>query len=86
MLVKLKVVGNRALVEYIIGDSLMDEMQNDSDDTGKVRVMTVFKRKWTYHFWTIFFQSIVLLFVAYMTFYFKISNFQVRILPGTNMI
>jgi len=72
--------GNRALVEYIIGDSLMDALDNDTDDTGKVRVMTVFKRKWTYHFWTIFIQSIVLLIVAYMTFYFKISNFQDRIM------
>lgn len=72
--------GNRALVEYIIGDSLMDEMKNDSDKTGKVRVLTIFKRKWTYHFWTIFVQSIALLGVAYMTFYFKISNFQDRIM------
>lgn len=73
-------LGNRQLVEYVIGDSLMDEMLNDTDDTGKVRVMTVFKRKWTYHFWTVFFQSIVLLIVAYMTFYFKMSNFQDRIM------
>ena len=60
------------------GDSLMDEMSNDTDKTGKVRVMTLFKRKWTYHFWTIFVQSIMLIGVAYMTFYFKISNFQVQ--------
>merc|ERR1711978_99491 len=73
-------LGNRQLVEYVIGDSLMDEMLNDTDDTGKVRVMTVFKRKWTYHFWTVFFQSIVLLIVAYMTFYFKMSDFQDRIM------
>merc|ERR1719464_1704356 len=58
----------------------MDEMSNDTDKTGKVRVMTLFKRKWTYHFWTIFVQSIMLLGVAYMTFYFKISNFQDRIM------
>ena len=43
-----------------------------------VRVLTVFKRKWTYHFWTVFFQSVILIGVAYMTFYFKISNFQVK--------
>jgi len=73
-------LGSRSLVEYVIGDSMMDEMQNDTEETGKVRVMTIFKRKWTYHFWTIFFQSIVLLLVAYMTFYFKISNFQDRIM------
>jgi len=73
-------LGNRDLVEYLIGDSMMDEMNNDSDKTGKVRVMTVFKRKWSYHFWTIFLQSVFLLSVAYMTFYFKISNFQDRIM------
>ena len=43
-----------------------------------MRVLTVFKRKWTYHFWTVFFQSVILIGVAYMTFYFKISNFQVK--------
>merc|ERR1719468_1266754 len=58
----------------------MDAMDNDTDKTGKVRVMTVFKRKWTYHFWTIFLQSVLLISVAYMTFYFKISNFQDRIM------
>merc|ERR1719245_443667 len=42
--------------------------------------MTLFKRKWTYHFWTIFLQSVLLISVAYMTFYFKISNFQDRIM------
>lgn len=73
-------LGNRALVEYVIGDSMMDEMNNSTDKTGKVRVMTVFKRKWTFHFWTIFLQSIVLISVAYMTFYFKLSNFQDRIM------
>merc|ERR1711902_476234 len=59
---------------------MMDAMDNDTDKTGKVRVMTVFKRKWTYHFWTIFLQSVLLISVAYMTFYFKISNFQDRIM------
>jgi len=48
--------------------------------TDIVRVLTVFKRKWTYHFWTVFFQSVILIGVAYMTFYFKISNFQDRIM------
>merc|ERR1719208_269210 len=42
--------------------------------------MTVFKRKWSYHFWTIFLQSVFLLSVAYMTFYFKMSNFQDRVM------
>merc|ERR1711902_25117 len=39
-----------------------------------------FKRRWVYHLITVFFQSVLLLGVAYMTFYFKISNFQDRIM------
>ena len=38
----------------------------------------MFKRRWVYHLITVFLQSILLLGVAYMTFYFKISNFQVK--------
>ena len=56
----------------------MDPMTNNTEKTDIVRVLTVFKRKWNYHFWTVFFQSIILIGVAYMTFYFKLSNFQVR--------
>merc|ERR1712027_643 len=59
---------------------MVDEMYNDSDKTGKVQTMIVFKRKWTYHFWTIFLQSVLLISVAYMTFYFKMSNFQDRVM------
>ena len=37
----------------------------------------VFRRKWFYHLITIFIQSVLLLGLAYMTFYFRINNFQV---------
>lgn len=73
-------LGNRALVEYIVGDSIMDEELNSTAKYGKVKVMTVFKRKWAYHFWTIFVQSILLIGVAYLTFYFKLPSFQDRIM------
>ena len=59
----------------------MDPMANNTEKTDIVRVLTVFKRKWNYHFWTIFVQSVVLIGVAYMTFYFKLSNFQVENSP-----
>ena len=72
-------LGSRQLVEYVIGDTVMDPMANNTEKTDIVRVLTVFKRKWTYHFWTVFFQSVILIGVAYMTFYFKLSNFQVDI-------
>ena len=70
-------LGSRDLVEYIIGESMVDELYNSTEKTGKVEVNIVFKRKWSYHFWTIFLQSVLLISVAYMTFYFKLSNFQV---------
>ena len=56
---------------------MVDELYNSTEKTGKVEVNIVFKRKWSYHFWTIFLQSVLLISVAYMTFYFKLSNFQV---------
>ena len=42
-----------------------------------LQVKIVFRRKWFYHLITIFIQSVLLLGVAYMTFYFRINNFQV---------
>ena len=77
-------LGNRQLVEYVVGQTTIDEQKNASGKFSKMRVMTVFKRKWTFHFWTIFLQSILLLLVAYMTFYFKISNFQVHFICWTS--
>ena len=37
----------------------------------------MFQRKWIYHLITIFLQSVLLLGVAYLTFYFRLDNFQV---------
>ena len=52
-----------------------------SDNTNNIiKVKIVFRRKWFYHLITIFIQSVLLLCVAYMTFYFRINNFQVYIL------
>merc|ERR1712115_557511 len=48
--------------------------------------MAVFKRKWAYHFWTVFVQSILLIGVAYLTFYFKLSSFQDRIMIAITII
>merc|ERR1712045_1084685 len=40
----------------------------------------VFQRKWFYHAITIFLQSILMLAVTYLTFYFRLNNFQDRIM------
>ena len=69
-------LGNRNLVEYLVGDAVMEDLSNYSEIFGRARVKIMFKRRWVYHLITVFFQSILLLGVAYMTFYFKMSNFQ----------
>ena len=71
-------LGNRNLVEYLVGDTVMEDLTNYSEVFGRARVKTMFKRRWVYHLITVFLQSILLLAVAYMTFYFKVSNFQVE--------
>ena len=89
-------LGNRNLVEYLVGSTVMEDLSNYSEVFGRARVKVrcksktkppkdkitclpqiMFKRRWVYHLITVFLQSILLLGVAYMTFYFKISNFQV---------
>lgn len=52
----------------------------DNTNNNIFKVKIVFRRKWFYHLITIFIQSVLLLCVAYMTFYFRINNFQVLIL------
>ena len=72
-------LGNRNLVEYLVGMTVMEDLTIYSAVFGRARVKLMFKRRWVYHLITVFIQSILLLGVAYMTFYFKISNFQVGV-------
>lgn len=69
-------LGNRNLMEYVVGQTVMEDLYNYSEIFGRARVKILFRRRWVYHLITVFFQSILLLGVAYMTFYFKMSNFQ----------
>jgi len=73
-------LGNRNLVEYLVGDIVMEDLGNYTEVFGRARVKILFKRRWFYHLITVFFQSVLLIFVSYMTFYFKISNFQDRVM------
>jgi len=73
-------LGNRALVEYIVGDSGMEQITNSTSKLGKAVVKTIFKRRFIYHLVTVFIQSVNLILVAYLTFYFKLSNFQDRVM------
>jgi len=73
-------LGSRNLVEYLVGQTVMEDLYNHSEIFGRARVKILFKRRWVYHLITVFFQSVLLLGVAYMTFYFKMSNFQDRVM------
>ncbi|XP_023337222.1 uncharacterized protein LOC111708162 isoform X2 [Eurytemora carolleeae] len=72
--------GNKLMVEYVVGDTIMDPKTNQTDKFGKVEVNIVFKRRWIYHLITVFLQSILLIGIAFLTFFFKISNFQDRMM------
>jgi hypothetical protein len=51
--------------------------QPGTDLYGVARVVTIFKRRWIFHLITVFIQSILLNCLTYMTFFFKLYNFQV---------
>jgi len=72
--------GAKDLLEYTVGDVTVDNLSNETEQFGQLSVKIVFQRKWIYHLITIFFQSVLLLAVAYLTFYFRLSNFQDRIM------
>ena len=63
---------------WVLQLSLVLSLVDNTNNIIKVKI--VFRRKWFYHLITIFIQSVLLLCVAYMTFYFRINNFQVWIL------
>ena len=74
------------LLAKTLGQHSNKDLGNYSETFGRARVKIMFKRRWVYHLITVFFQSILLLGVAYMTFYFKMSNFQVRQRQGLYLI
>ena len=45
--------------------------------TGDVQVSLLLTRRWFYHAVSVFLQSVLLLVVAYTTFYYRVDNFQV---------
>jgi len=72
--------GSKDLLEYTVGDVTVDNLSNETETFGLISAKIVFQRKWIYHLITIFLQSVLLLAVAYLTFYFRLSNFQDRIM------
>jgi len=73
--------GQRILLEYVVGDMLLKSMQNESGRKySALKVSLALTRRWIWHLFGVFIQSILLLVVAYMTFYYRIDNFQDRIM------
>ena len=46
---------------------------------GLVQVSLLLTRRWFYHAVSVFLQSVLLLVVAYTTFYYRVDNFQVSL-------
>ena len=54
---------------------------NESDRTyAGMKVSLFMTRRWFYHAISVFLQSILLLIVAYMTFYYRVDNFEDRVM------
>ena len=77
--------GQRELLEYRVGDVTIDNLSNTTELYGRAEVKIVFQRKWIYHLITIFIQSVLLLGVAYLTFYFR-QHTQTSVEHPTNSI
>jgi len=76
-------LGKKALLEYVIGDMMLKTLNNETGDDRKYagsKVSFFMTRRWFYHAISVFLQSVLLLIVAYMTFYYRIDNFEDRVM------
>ena len=70
--------GPRELLEYVVGDMMLKNMGDTSDSAyAGMKVSLLLTRRWFYHAVSVFLQSVLLLIVAYTTFYYRVDNFQV---------
>ena len=66
------------LLEYVVGDMMLKKMGNETGSKyAGMKVSLILTRRWFYHAVSVFLQSVLLLVVAYTTFYYRIDNFQV---------
>ncbi|XP_042221874.1 uncharacterized protein LOC121866320 [Homarus americanus] len=80
-------LGSKELIEYTIEKVTM-ATSNSSDDLYSVQMVTIgFRRRYGYYVLTTYIPSIFFVCIAYLTTYFKLSNFQVRaIVSLTSML
>jgi hypothetical protein len=71
--------GKRVLIEYEIISEKMIICQNENN-ISFAQVDIVFKRKFEYHITNTFLQTLLLIGIAYMTYFFELKNFQDRIM------
>merc|ERR1711978_698586 len=55
-------------------------VNDTSSKYASMKVSLSFTRRWFYHGINVFLQSVLLLIVAYMTFYYRVDNFQDRVM------
>lgn len=73
--------GKKVLLEYEVGEMLLKSMANQTGSKNAgMKVSLALSRRWFYHCVSVFLQSVLLLIVAYMTFYYRIDNFQDRVM------
>ena len=80
-------LGDKLLLEYTVGDMLLKVINDSEAKYAKMKVSLTFTRRWFYHGVNVFLQSVLLLIVSYMTFYYRVDNFQDRVMVSiTTMI
>lgn len=73
-------LGKEYLLEYKVGGMLMKVLNKTESKFASMKVSLILTRLWFYHAISVFLQSILLLIVAYMTFYYRVDNFQDRVM------
>jgi len=73
-------LGDRLLLEYTVGEMFLKTVNDTSSKYASMKVSLSFTRRWFYHGINVFLQSVLLLIVAYMTFYYRVDNFQDRVM------
>jgi len=73
-------LGDRSLLEYTVGGMFLKVVNDTSSKYASMKVSLSFTRRCFYHLINVFLQSVLLLVVAYMTFYYRVDNFQDRVM------
>lgn len=71
-------LGGRTLVEYEIQMEVLEIKSVNNISTAEVKI--VFRRRMEYHVTNTFLQTLILMFVGYMSLYFDVDNFTDRIM------